>query len=114
MQNVVNFSVTVELTDPDADVKPGMTASVTITIQSLENVLLVPNSGVHLVNSQRVVYILRNGQLMEIPVTLGASDDTMSVVVSGDLSVGDVLVMNPPTNFTPGGGGGARSIFGGG
>jgi HlyD family secretion protein len=116
VQSVVNFSVTVELTDPDADVKPGMTASVTITIQSLENVLLVPNSGVHLINSQRVVYILRNGQLMEIPVTLGASDDTKSVVVSGDLSVGDILVLNPPTNFTPGrgGGGGARSIFGGG
>jgi HlyD family secretion protein len=115
VQSVVNFSVTVELTDPDADVKPGMTASVTITIQSLENVLLVPNQGVHLVNSQRVVYILRNGQLLEIPVTLGASDDTMSVVTSGDLSVGDVLVLNPPANFRPGqGGGGARSIFGGG
>ncbi len=114
VQNVVNFIVTVELTDPDADVKPGMTASVTVTIQSLENVLLVPNQGVHLVNSQRVVYILRNGQLLEIAVTLGASDDTMSVVISGDLAAGDVLVLNPPANFTPGGGGGARSIFGGG
>jgi HlyD family secretion protein len=115
VQSVVNFSVTVELTDPDADVKPGMTASVTITIQSLQNVLLVPNQGVHLVNSQRVVYVLRNGQLLEIPITLGASDDTMSVVISGDLSAGDVLVLNPPANFRPGqGGGGPRSIFGGG
>ncbi len=35
VQSVVNFNVTVELTDPDADVKPGMTASVTVTIQSL-------------------------------------------------------------------------------
>jgi HlyD family secretion protein len=113
VQSVVNFSVSVELTDPDADVKPGMTASVTITIQSLENVLLVPNRGVHLVNGQRVVYILRNGQLVEIPVTLGASDDTMSEVISGDLSAGDALVLNPPANFTPGGGGG-RGIFGGG
>ncbi len=114
VQSVVNFNVTVELTDPDADVKPGMTASVTITIQSLENVLLVPNQGVHLVNGQRVVYILRNGQLLEIPVTLGASDDTMSEVTSGDLSAGDVLVLNPPANFTPGQGGGAGSMFGGG
>ncbi|HEY5270501.1 MAG TPA: efflux RND transporter periplasmic adaptor subunit [Anaerolineales bacterium] len=114
VQSVVNFNVTVELTDPDADVKPGMTASVTITVQSLENVLLVPNQAVHLVNAQRVVYVLRNGQLSEIPVTLGASDDTMSEVTSGDLSAGDVLVLNPPANFTPGQGGGARSIFGGG
>ncbi len=114
VQSVVNFQVTVELTDPDVDVKPGMTASVTITIQSLDNVLLVPNQAVHLVNSQRVVYVLRNGQLLEIPITLGASDDTNSEVTSGDLSAGDVLVLNPPANFTPGQGGGGRSIFGGG
>lgn len=114
VQSVVNFNVTVELTDPDADVKPGMTASVTVTIQSLDNVLLVPNQAVHLVNGQRMVYVLRNGQLFEIPVTLGASDDTMSEVTSGDLSSGDVLVLNPPVNFTPGQDNGARSIFGGG
>jgi HlyD family secretion protein len=114
VQSVVNFNVTVELTDPDVDVKPGMTASVTITIQSLDNVLLVPNRAVHLVNGQRMVYVLRNGQLFEIPVMLGASDDTMSEVTSGDLSAGDVLVLNPPANFTPGQGGGARGIFGGG
>jgi HlyD family secretion protein len=114
VQSVVNFNVTVELTDPDADVKPGMTASVTVTIQSLDNVLLVPNRAVHLVNGQRVVYVLRNGQLSEIPVTLGASDDTNSQVTSGDLSTGDVLVLNPPANFTPGQDSGARSIFGGG
>jgi HlyD family secretion protein len=114
VQSVVNFNVTVELTDPDADVKPGMTASVTITIQSLDNVLLVPNRAVHLVNGQRMVYVLRNGQLFEIPVMLGASDDTMSEVTSGDLSAGDVLVLNPPANFTPGQDSGARGIFGGG
>lgn len=114
VQSVVNFNVTVELTDPDADVKPGMTASVTITIQSLDNVLLVSNRAVHLVNGQRVVYVLRNGQLFEIPLTLGASNDTMSEVTSGDLSTSDVLVLNPPANFTPGQDSGARRIFGGG
>lgn len=114
VQSVVNFKVTVELSDPDANVKPGMTASVTITIQSLDNVLLVPNRGVHLVNGQRVVYILRGGQLFEIPVILGASDDTMSEVISGEISAGDVLVLNPPANFTPGRDGGPGRMFGGG
>ena len=112
VQSVVNFNVTVELTDPDTDVKPGMTASVTITIRSLENVLLVPNRAVHLVNGQRVVYVLRNAQLLEIPIELGASDDTNSEITSGDLAAGDVLVLNPPANFTPGQGG-SRGPFGG-
>jgi HlyD family secretion protein len=113
VQSVVNFNVTVELTDPDAEVKPGMTASVTVTIQSLDNVLLVPNRAVHLVNGQRVVYVLRNGQLVEVPITLGASNDTSSEVTSGEISVGDALVLNPPLNFTPGQGGG-NGPFGGG
>ena len=114
VQSVVNFTVTVELSDPDEDVKPGMTASVTIAIQSLENVLLIPNRGVHLVNGQRVVYILRSGALVEVPVTLGASDETMSELISGDLSAGEALVLNPPVDFRnrPGGGGGG--MFGGG
>ena len=114
VQSVVNFNVTVELTDPDAEVKPGMTASVTITIQSLDNVLLVPNRAVHLINGQRMVYVLRNGQLLEVPLTLGASDETLSEVTSGDLSAGDVLVLNPPANFTPGQGGDPGRMFGGG
>jgi HlyD family secretion protein len=114
VQSVVNFNVTVELSDPDANVKPGMTASVTITVQSLENVLLVPNRAVHLENGQRLVYVLRNGVLSQVPVTLGASDDTMSELLTGDLSAGDVLVLNPPLNFRPGQDNGARRIFGGG
>jgi len=114
LQSVVNFNVTVELTDPDPDVKPGMTASVTVTIRSLDNVLLVPNRAVHLVDGQRMVYVLRDGQLNEVPVTLGASDDTISEVTSGGLSAGDVLVLNPPLNFTPGQGGGSGRMFGGG
>ncbi len=114
VQSVVNFNVRVELSDPDENVKPGMTASVTITVQSLENVLLVPNRAVHLENGQRLVYVLRNGVLVQVPVTLGASDDTMSELLTGDLSAGDVLVLNPPLDFRPGQDNGARSIFGGG
>ena len=40
---VVDFKVTVELTDPDADVRPGMTAAVEILVNQTENALLVPN-----------------------------------------------------------------------
>ncbi|HTX91679.1 MAG TPA: efflux RND transporter periplasmic adaptor subunit [Anaerolineales bacterium] len=115
IQGAVDFTVTVELTNADASVKPGMTAAVTITVEQLNNVLLVPNRAVRLVDSQRVVYILRNGQAQMVNVTLGASSDTMSEVVSSDLKVGDLVILNPPStlfNQRPGGGGGGA--FGGG
>ena len=113
VQGVVNFTVTVVLTDADKSVKPGMTAAVTITVKQVDNVLLVPNRSVRLVNDQRVVYILVNGQPQEVNVTLGASSDTMSEVVSGSLKAGDLIILNPPStlfnrpsgNGTGGGGG---------
>jgi HlyD family secretion protein len=116
VQGAVNFTVTVEITDADPNVKPGMTAAVNITVEQLNNVLLVPNRAVRLVNNQRVVYVLRNDQPVEVNVTLGASSDTMSEVVSSGLKVGDPVILNPPSNlFNPsnnsGGGGGP---FGGG
>src|SRR5690606_4543795 len=56
---VVNFTVTLELSNADEQVKPGMTAAVTILVQQLEDVLLVPNRAVRLREGQRVVYVLR-------------------------------------------------------
>ncbi len=117
VQGAVNFTVTVVLTDQDNNVKPGMTAAVTISVKQVNNALLVPNRAVRLVDNQRVVYVLRNGQAVEVNVTLGASSDTMSEVALGDLKVGDLVILNPPTNlFTrpSGAGGGGGSPFGGG
>jgi HlyD family secretion protein len=116
IQGAVDFTVTVELTDADAMVKPGMTAAVNITVQQLEDVLLVPNRAVRLVNSQRVVYVLRSGKMEEIQITLGASSDTNSEVVTGDLKVGDLIVLNPPSTLfnRPNGGGGGGPFGGGG
>jgi len=103
-------SRSLQLENVDAEVKPGMTAAVTITVKQLDSVILVPNRAVRLVNNQRVVYVLSNGQTTETPITLGATADTFSEVVSGDLKEGDQVILNPPTNFT----GAGRGLFGGG
>jgi HlyD family secretion protein len=99
VQGAVDFTVTVVLTDPDASVKPGMTAAVTITVKQVNNVLLVPSRAVRLVNNQLVVYVLSNGQAKEVNVTLGASSDTMSEVVSSNLKAGDIIILNPPSTL---------------
>jgi HlyD family secretion protein len=106
VQGAVNFTVTVEITDANEQVKPGMTAAVNIVVNSLTGVLVVPNRAVRLVDSQRVVYVLRNGQPVEIAITLGASSDTVSEVVSGDLKEGDQIILNPPSSLIGGGRGG--------
>ncbi|MEJ5312957.1 MAG: efflux RND transporter periplasmic adaptor subunit [Anaerolinea sp.] len=101
VQGVVNFSVTLELTDPDEAVRPGMTAAVNIETDRVENVLLVPNRAVRLRESKRVVYKLINGTPTPFEVTLGLTSDAYSQVLSG-VSEGDVLVLNPPVQFQAG------------
>jgi HlyD family secretion protein len=119
-QGAVNFTVTVQLTDPDAQVKPGMTAAVSILVKQLNNVLTVPNGAVRALNNQQVVYVIRNGIVEAVPVTLGASSDTSSQVISGGLKTGDLIVLNPPSTIFSGqrvgggGGGGFRFRLGGG
>jgi HlyD family secretion protein len=110
-QGVVNFTVTVELTDADSQVKPGMTAAVNIVVKEMQNVVLIPNRAVRLSDGQRVVYLLVDGKSVKKEISLGTSSDTMSVVASGDVKEGDTIILNPPVDFQPGGPGARR--FGG-
>lgn len=102
---VVNFKVTVELTDADSSVRPGMTAAVNIVVEEMQDVILVPNRAVRLVDNERVVYLLVDGQPVKKEIRLGSSSDTMSVVAVGDIKEGDQVILNPPSaQFGPGGG----------
>ncbi|MBC8507010.1 MAG: efflux RND transporter periplasmic adaptor subunit [Anaerolineales bacterium] len=102
---VVNFIVTVELLDPDVDIRPGMTSAVNIVVRQLEQALLIPNRAVRVVEGERVVYILDSaGNVEKVVITLGASSDTHSEIVDGDLSTGDEVVLNPPRELTEEGG----------
>lgn len=98
-QGVVEFPVTVELTNPDKDVKPGMTAAVNVVVDKLEDVVLVPNRAVRLLDGKRVVYVLDGGTLEPREIVLGASSETMSEVRDGSLQVGEAVVLNPPVVF---------------
>ena len=112
-QGIVNFQISVELIDPDEEVRPGMTAAVNVVVSQLEDVLLVPNRAVRVLEGERVVYILTDdNQLEAVVIILGSSSDTHSQILESDLVPGDTIVLNPPTQFQGGPGGGGP--FGGG
>jgi HlyD family secretion protein len=95
-QGVVNFTVTVELTGDAAQVRPGMTAAVNLTVQQLSGVLLVPNRAVRLRNGQRIIYLLENGQPTAVEVNIGATSDAYSQVLSENVRENDLVILNPP------------------
>jgi len=110
----VNFIVTVELSDADQFVKPGMTAAVTISVKELKDALLVPNRAVRVIDSKRMVYVLKDGLPVAVEVRLGATSDVNSEVVGGELKEGDLIVLNPPSNAFGSGGGPGNGGPGGG
>lgn len=110
--DVVNFTVSVQLTDPDEQVRPGMTSEVSIIVSQKDMALLVPTQSVRLENGKQVVYVIRGEQPpTPIEVTLGMSSDAFSEVLTGDLHSGDTVVLNPPQEIQPDD---MRMMFGGG
>lgn len=105
-QGVVNFTVTIELSNADGAVRPGMTAAVNIVTDLIEDALIVPNRAVRLRDGKRVVYVLRDGVPVMTEIELGLTSDTQSEVVGGEVREGDVLVLNPPTQPFGGAAGG--------
>ena len=114
LAGAVSYPVKVVISDADEKVLPGMTVAVQIEVAHLEDVLLVPNRAVRTIDGSRVVYILVNGGMQPVEIELGASNDTMSEVLKGDLKKGDVVVLNPPTSFMNGSGGPMSGGGGGG
>jgi HlyD family secretion protein len=81
-----------------------MTAAVNTVVSELNDVLLVPNRAVRVSDGQRVVYILKNGDPEPVEIELGSSSEIMSEVAGGELNIGDIIVLNPPTEFNQNGG----------
>jgi len=110
VQGAVNFKVSVELVEGDHQVRPGMTAAVNIVVKEINDAILIPNRAVRLVDGKRVVYLLKNGFPDMVEIRLGASDESMSVLVSDTVQEGDKVILNPPSNFDMAGGppGGAQ------
>jgi HlyD family secretion protein len=90
---VVNYPVTVSLSQSTGAVKTGMTANLEIIIEQAENVLTVPNRAVKTVGQQKVVTLLVDGEQVQTPVEIGLTGDTRTEIAGG-LSEGDVVVVS--------------------
>lgn len=83
---VVTYSVRIELAPHELRILSGMTATADITTQRLARALIVPNWAVRFdrASGQAYVSILRtDGGLQDIPVALGLRGETHSQVIAG-------------------------------
>ena len=93
---VVTYLVTINIDESAAtDLRPGMSASAAITVDELDEVLVVPNWAVRLDRETGEAFALvqrADGTIEEVVVETGLRNEQFSEIVSG-LSEGDVVVL---------------------
>jgi HlyD family secretion protein len=131
VNGVVTYKTILNVDNSDLSLRPGMTATADITVEKIENAILVPNAVLRFAppiteketpsdsrsllskllpgpprrsarqgkdgtagNRQQRVWTLRDGKLVPIAVTTGASDGTMTEVTGDDIEPGIGLVVD--------------------
>lgn len=112
-QGVVTFPVMVVVPDPDPALKPGMTVAVSIVTERHADVLLLPNRAIRVANGRRTVSVLVEDEQIEVPVTLGLTNESYSEATNSLLKEGDLVVLNTPSTRQAGPAG-LFGMFGGG
>jgi HlyD family secretion protein len=118
-QGVVNYTVTVALTKPDAQIRPGMTATASVVVAQRDNVLMVSNRAVRTQGNQRVVTILYEGKEIAVLVQTGLTNDQNTEITSArsadgqavTLQDGDTVILNPTTTSGNNRGGPGGNLF---
>lgn len=111
---VASFPVTVVLSGASPSLRPGMSASVSVIINQVVGVTTVPTSAVHTTGAGSTVTMFVNGKPDPVAVTVGASDATLTQILSG-VKVGDEVVIATITSTIPSSTTGTgRSLTGGG
>lgn len=91
---IVEFTVTISITNIDENIKPGFTAVATVMIKEVENAVLVPNLAIQTVNGTSVVMVVgSDNTVTTVPVEVEASSDSYSIVKDGALKAGDQVMV---------------------
>lgn len=112
-QNVVYYTVTIDVFEPGDLLKPTMTARVSIQVGETQNALILPLNAVKQNKGQSYVQVQRNGQVQNVNVTTGLANDEKIEILSG-LNDGEQIVLNQSKANADAakGSGSMRGIFG--
>jgi HlyD family secretion protein len=100
---LVTYTVGIVLDKMDETIRIGMTATATIIVNELQDVLTLPNRFIRIDRTTQQAYVaveLDSGIFVERPVVLGVRNETDSQIVSG-LRAGERVVLVPRGTFNP-------------
>jgi HlyD family secretion protein len=108
VSNVVTYDVVIQVENPQLKLKPGMTANVSITIETHPDVLRVPNAALRFKPAEAKgksdttgdkrgiketkVWILEKDKPKPVNVTIGLSDGSYTEISAGDLKENQEII----------------------
>lgn len=105
-QNVVYYSVLIDVDDPAGLLRPSMTARVTIHTATSSHALLVPLAALkENKDGSKYVQVVQDGQVVNTPVTVGLMSDEQAEITAG-LTDGEQVLL--PQAAKPGAGASGR------
>ena len=107
IQNVVTYDVVIKVDNPELQLKPGMTANVSIVLSIKKDVLKISNAALRFSpdvkdksrtqQKGRGVWIIENKTPKRIPVAVGISDGNYSELLSGEIREGQEIIVESLT-----------------
>lgn len=94
VSDAIYYKVYVSIDPAGRDIKPGMTANLTIKTGNKENVLVVPTRSIRERDGQRYVRVLESGNVREVNIELGLRGDEGRAEVTSGLNEGQVVVIS--------------------
>ncbi|MCW5879776.1 MAG: efflux RND transporter periplasmic adaptor subunit [Anaerolineae bacterium] len=98
---VVNYPVTIKVTQGNDSLASGMTATLAIVTDSKAGVLKVPTKAIQTVNNQKVLNVQRGDQIVQVPVTVGSADSS-NTEISGEVQAGDMVIIGSVSGTSSG------------
>lgn len=96
---IKGFATRIILKNADTQVRPGMTANLTIPLVSADNVLAVPLAAVFTEQGERFVYVEKEEKFIRQPIQIGVADYDFAEVQKG-LSGGETVSLVQPADET--------------
>lgn len=92
---VVSYPVRLVLAAGEDQLRGGLTATAAIVVSEVHDVVLAPNWAIRRDRDTGTAYVslLRDGALVEVPVTLGARDEEFSEVIAG-VAAGEIAAVS--------------------
>lgn len=98
--NVVTYTVVVDVDNKDEILIPGMTANIEIITSKQENVLVVPHAALKFVPKNHTqkydskgIWVVRKNKIFRINIETGISDDFNTEINSVDIQEGDIVII---------------------